>query len=340
MQTRAINAAAGVLQAAMEQGRQTPTGLAIALDSARLLNSPEHAARVAELEAEREKLVRWHGEDSKTITTLVARVDRHRARLVALQNDALAVRGSLAPADGPRVVPFELGETLTPAVDWLIARVAELEKRLAEYERPADEDPIAYALTEQADDVAPQVAKLRALLAGQATDGTGFFQPGHAYTHRPGPDSPGGDRLRFYCESVTTDRTTGQPVARGWGGRRYGDRWTSVQRARGLEDWQSGQWVDTTDGEREPAAPLTVFRASHDSIVMGLYTTAAEARKHCEAEERRAWAKHHELNFDWIVDEEDGVAEMTAFVGGEECTTGYVVTALEVAAAYDEEADQ
>lgn len=75
-----------------------------------------------------------------------------------------------------------------------------------------------------------------------------FFQPGHAYTHRPGPDSPGGPRLRFYCESVTTDKATGQPVARGWGGRRYGDRWTSVQRAHGLEDWQSGAWADTTTG--------------------------------------------------------------------------------------------
>ncbi|MFC8986904.1 hypothetical protein [Streptomyces sp. NPDC057115] len=127
-------------------------------------------------------------------------------------------------------------------------RVAELEARLAEYDRPADEDPIAYALTEQADDVTPQVAKLRALLAGQATDGSEFFEPGHAYTHRPGPDDLGGPRLRFYCESVTTDRDTGQPVARGWGGRRYGDRWTSVQRARGLEEWRSGQWVDTTAG--------------------------------------------------------------------------------------------
>lgn len=173
------------------------------------------------------------------------------------------------------------------------------------------------------------------------TDGTGFFLPGRAYTHHPGADTIGGPRLRFYCESVTTDRTTGQPVARGWGGRRYGDRWTSVQHTRGLEDWQSGAWVDTTDSEREPAAPLTVFRASHDSIVMGLYTTAAEARKHCETEERRAWAKHSApTNFDWIEDEEDGVAEMTAWVGGEERTTGYVVTALEVAAAYDEEADQ
>lgn len=79
-------------------------------------------------------------------------------------------------------------------------------------------------------------------------DVTGFFQPGHAYTHHPGPDTIGGPRLRFYCETVTTDRTTGQPVARGWGGRRYGDRWTSVQHTRGLEDWQSGQWADTTAG--------------------------------------------------------------------------------------------
>ena len=109
--------------------------------------------RVAELETEREKLVRWHGEDSETITKLLARVERRRAELVALRNDALNMRGSLSPADGDRRVPFELGETLAPAVDWLIARVAELEARLAEFERPADEDPIAYALTEQAEPV-------------------------------------------------------------------------------------------------------------------------------------------------------------------------------------------
>lgn len=179
MQTRAVNAAAGVLLGAMENGRRTPTGLAIALDAACLLNSPEHAARVAELEAERhttnealsdaaeqlrvdrdriaeleaerEKLVRWHGEDGKTINRLVARVERRQAELVAFRNDALSMRGALAPADGDRKVPFPLGETLAPAVDWLVARVAELEARLAEYERPADEDPIAYALTGKAE---------------------------------------------------------------------------------------------------------------------------------------------------------------------------------------------
>jgi len=55
------------------------------------------------------------------------RIERRRARLVALQNDALSMRGSLCPNGEADKVPFPLGETLTPAVDWLIARVAELE---------------------------------------------------------------------------------------------------------------------------------------------------------------------------------------------------------------------
>jgi hypothetical protein len=46
-----------------------------------------------------------------------------------LQNDALSMRGSLSPMGEDRKVPFPLGETLTPAVDWLIGRVAELESR-------------------------------------------------------------------------------------------------------------------------------------------------------------------------------------------------------------------
>lgn len=89
------------------------------------------------------------------------------------------------------------------------------------------------------------------------------------------------------------------------------------------------------------AAPRTVFRASHDSIVMGLYTTAAEARKHCEAEERRSWLTGTHLAFDWIKDVEDDVAELVVVAGQtEESTTGYVVEALEVSTSYDEEADE
>ncbi|WP_143671865.1 hypothetical protein [Streptomyces caniscabiei] len=58
---------------------------------------------------------------------LEAQRERRRVRLVALQNDALSMRGSLSPNGEDSKVPFALGETLTPAVDWLIARVAELE---------------------------------------------------------------------------------------------------------------------------------------------------------------------------------------------------------------------
>lgn len=79
MIARSVNAAAGVISAAMEQGRKTPAGLAVALDSAGLLNSPEHAAEVAQMRA-----------------------------------------------------------------------------RLAEFQRPVDEDPIAYALTTKAEAVPPQ----------------------------------------------------------------------------------------------------------------------------------------------------------------------------------------
>jgi hypothetical protein len=93
--------------------------------------------------------------------------------------------------------------------------------------------------------------------------------------------------------------------------------------------------------ERGETVPK-VYRASHDSIVMGLYTTATEARAHCVAEERRSWAKGQTVVFDWIEDEEDGVAELvTVNEDGEtESVTGYVVTALEIAAKYDPDGDE
>lgn len=79
--------------------------------------------------------------------------ERRHTELTALRNDALAIRGVLAPADGLRRVPFELGESLLPAVEWLLARVSELEERLAEYERPVDEEPVPYELAEQPEEV-------------------------------------------------------------------------------------------------------------------------------------------------------------------------------------------
>ena len=62
---------------------------------------------------------------------LRAQRERRRTRLVALQNDALNIRGALSPMGEDRKVPFPLGPTLLPAVEWLIGRVAELEADLA-----------------------------------------------------------------------------------------------------------------------------------------------------------------------------------------------------------------
>jgi hypothetical protein len=94
--------------------------------------------------------------------------------------------------------------------------------------------------------------------------------------------------------------------------------------------------------ERE-TAPLTVYRASHDSIVMGLYTTREAARAHCEAEERRSWVTGSVITFAWVPDNSDPMSpeEMSVFAGqNEESVTGYVVTPLEVACEYDEGADE
>ncbi|MGW4043038.1 hypothetical protein [Streptomyces sp. NPDC004721] len=100
------------------------------------------------------------------------------------------------------------------------------------------------------------------------------------------------------------------------------------------------------------AAQGTVFRAAHDSIVMGLYTTAAEARKHCETELRREYAESTKVSLWWREDEdtvdqpEDGEGELFAHVTprGFDCgrtwRTGYVVTPLEVASAYDPDGDE
>lgn len=94
---------------------------------------------------------------------------------------------------------------------------------------------------------------------------------------------------------------------------------------------------DTLRGESTPAtAPVTVYRAEHDAIVMGLYTTAEAARAHCEDELLRAVPG---ASLDWVEDEEDGVAELVAAFGDDERPTLYVVTQLTAEAEYDPEAD-
>jgi len=87
-------------------------------------------------------------------------------------------------------------------------------------------------------------------------------------------------------------------------------------------------------------ASTVVYRAEHpdSGITLGHYGTEAAARAHCEAMIRREFPF---ALFDWIEDDEDRVAELAAEISdGEEITTGYIVSALELDSKYDEEADE
>lgn len=64
------------------------------------------------------------------------RAERQRLRLVVAEGDLLNMRGSLSPNGHPRRVPMELGDRVAPAVDWLLAEVERLQKRVTELEAP------------------------------------------------------------------------------------------------------------------------------------------------------------------------------------------------------------
>ncbi|MGV9803960.1 hypothetical protein ACWDTP_38605, partial [Mycobacterium sp. NPDC003449] len=119
-------------------------------------------------------------------------------------------------------------------------------------------------------------------------------------------------------------------------------------------DWEvqkfAGLAVAPGGGE---SVELTIYRASHDSIVMGHYTTAAAARRHCETVVRREHSDDSTVKLWWREDEdtvdqpEDGEQELIEHVKSQAVPgpgfthpTGYVVTPLTVASAYDEEADE
>ncbi|MEU9597241.1 hypothetical protein AB0E06_10555 [Streptomyces sp. NPDC048109] len=76
-----------------------------------------------------------------------------------------------------------------------------------------------------------------------------------------------------------------------------------------------------------------VYRASHDSIVMGLYLTREAAQQHCEASARASISG--DVSLDWDED------ELTVTrIDGSEYLSGYVVDVLEIAAECDAEADR
>lgn len=132
----------------------------------------------------------------------------------------------------------------------------------------------------------------------------------------------------------------------------YGDGADPVAGAALAAEAQVYATLELADAQRAaatPTSPRTVYRASHESIVMGLYDTREAARAHCEAEERLTGATGTALSYTWIPDDSDPMSaeELTIFdhtdIGDDgapaETTTGYVVTPLTVAATYDPEAE-
>lgn len=90
-----------------------------------------------------------------------------------------------------------------------------------------------------------------------------------------------------------------------------------------------------------PETPVTYYRAAHDAIVIDRYTTAEAAQQHCEALVSREYPADAAVLFEWCVDEETPAGlELDAQVNGVHVATGYTVTPLEVATAYDPDADE
>ncbi|MEU9865524.1 hypothetical protein AB0D99_32110 [Streptomyces sp. NPDC047971] len=123
MNSRAVNAAAEVILAALKQGKTLPVSWAYALESAQLLQSPESAANHrAEVQAERDaQIVAWLLKKSHEYGTS-NREKRAKAEAVWRMADKLS-RGAVRP-DGECA---ELAEQAADEVDRLRARVAELE---------------------------------------------------------------------------------------------------------------------------------------------------------------------------------------------------------------------
>lgn len=101
------------------------------------------------------------------------------------------------------------------------------------------------------------------------------------------------------------------------------------------------------------STPLIVYRAGYERelIPLGWYTTPEAAREHCEDDCRTALAAEYPtgttFTFSWLGDdgEEPDPWELaaSAVVDGQPAEyepTGYVVTPIEVATAYDPDADQ
>lgn len=204
MATRAVNAAAGVLHASMMRGRQIPTSLAIDLDAACLLNSPETAAELQQLR--------------NRIAEAVATVARQAQKITGLERIANAEREHVAEleaeAAGQRRAGYQVAinvmrqEKLPMSVELL---EAQLELEVLDYpkphERPAGAYPPAllWAQKLDADDLEGFLADV--VDAASGTDDLATLaevesaiarwraigEAQHAHNTAPGPDAPEAD---------------------------------------------------------------------------------------------------------------------------------------------------
>ncbi|MFE9645279.1 hypothetical protein ACFYO0_14420 [Streptomyces sp. NPDC006365] len=140
MNTRLVNSASGVITAAQAQNR-TAAGIALALESAQMLMTPETAAEQERIRTERDRYrTAWRMSRTRALSAGGA-ADRYAARAregqEALQNMLFA---TIASQIARKAATDEAAE--------LRARVANLEAKLAEYEQPADTAPSGNAASE------------------------------------------------------------------------------------------------------------------------------------------------------------------------------------------------
>lgn len=156
MNTRRVQAAAGVILAA-QKTRKTAAGIAIALESAQLLQSPESAAEVAALRDRVASLTESLRDAAGQVAALESELGGAAARVAELETLSETTKRIMADA--------------AAQVGLAGDRIAELETRLG---RDAEQrhlmDPLDHtleALAPRTTDVRPQVQQLRDLLAGQ-----------------------------------------------------------------------------------------------------------------------------------------------------------------------------
>lgn len=211
----------------------------------------------------------------------------------------------------------------------LLARVTELEQRLVPLP-----DYRLHSIRARLAEVRPGPWEV-----ADALEGDGF--PGHLWVVRTPGDVPGDEVV---VVSIG-DRAVAEFIAAA-----RQDVPLLLDHVRVLETVLAaaeGAEARVSELEAAAAGDLTIYRASHDSIVIGHYTTAAVAREHCETYARR---EHHgtaELRLWWREDEdtvdqpEEGPAELIEHIGAGPVTpTGYLVIPVTAAAAYDADGDE